>query len=121
VEGGFTEVSLPEMPMGGAGPAGAPYSLRRAAGPTPAAEPPVTAQRAVDAEPVEPLPAEAPAPEAPGTATPTTASAATAAPAAGTAGQNLDELARRLYEPLSARLRAELWLDRERTGRSLTR
>jgi hypothetical protein len=29
---------------------------------------------------------------------------------------DLDELARRLYEPLSARIRAELWLDRERAG-----
>ncbi|MGV9712393.1 hypothetical protein ACWDTI_17225 [Gordonia sp. NPDC003424] len=35
-----------------------------------------------------------------------------AAPAYG----DLEELARRLYEPLSARLRAELWLDRERAG-----
>jgi hypothetical protein len=25
-------------------------------------------------------------------------------------------MARRLYEPLSARLRAEFWLDRERAG-----
>ncbi|MEE3850649.1 hypothetical protein VZC37_09905 [Gordonia sp. LSe1-13] len=29
---------------------------------------------------------------------------------------DLEELARRLYEPLSARLRTELWLDRERSG-----
>jgi hypothetical protein len=29
---------------------------------------------------------------------------------------DLDEMARRLYEPLVARLRAELWLDRERAG-----
>ena len=29
---------------------------------------------------------------------------------------NLDEMARRLYEPLAARLREELWLDRERAG-----
>jgi hypothetical protein len=29
---------------------------------------------------------------------------------------DLDELARVLYEPLSARIRAELWLDRERAG-----
>ena len=34
-------------------------------------------------------------------------------PAAAT---DLDELARRLYDPLTARLRAELWLDRERAG-----
>jgi hypothetical protein len=43
-------------------------------------------------------------------------------PASAAAGtSNLDELARRLYEPLSARLRAELWLDRERSGRTLSR
>jgi hypothetical protein len=34
----------------------------------------------------------------------------------GTPTADLDELARRLYEPLTARLRAELWLDRERSG-----
>ena len=38
------------------------------------------------------------------------------AAAAGAKPADLDELARRLYEPLSARLRAELWLDRERAG-----
>jgi hypothetical protein len=37
-------------------------------------------------------------------------------PAAGAKPTDLDELARRLYEPLTARLRAELWLDRERAG-----
>ena len=35
---------------------------------------------------------------------------------AGAPPTDLDEMARRLYEPLSARLRAELWLDRERAG-----
>lgn len=29
---------------------------------------------------------------------------------------DLDELARRLYGPLEARLKTELWLDRERAG-----
>ena len=38
------------------------------------------------------------------------------APGAAPAGADLDEMARRLFEPLSARLRAELWLDRERAG-----
>ena len=37
-------------------------------------------------------------------------------PAGGEVGANLDEMARRLYEPLAARLREELWLDRERAG-----
>jgi hypothetical protein len=41
---------------------------------------------------------------------------ATAAAPALPSGRDLDELAERLYEPLSARLRAELWLDRERSG-----
>ena len=35
---------------------------------------------------------------------------------AAPAPTDLDEMARRLYEPLSARLRAEFWLDRERAG-----
>jgi 3-oxoacyl-ACP reductase-like protein len=43
-------------------------------------------------------------------------SASSAPPAAGAKPPDLDELARRLYEPLTARLRAELWLDRERAG-----
>jgi hypothetical protein len=38
-------------------------------------------------------------------------------PPAGTGPPaDLDEMARRLYEPLSARVKAELWLDRERGG-----
>jgi hypothetical protein len=47
---------------------------------------------------------------------PTTSSSGSPPPAAGTEPTDLDELARRLYEPLTARLRAELWLDRERAG-----
>ena len=44
--------------------------------------------------------------------------ASTAAPGTpqGTGGVDVDEMAKRLYEPLTARLRAELWLDRERAG-----
>jgi hypothetical protein len=57
----------------------------------------------------------APAPSEPATVGP--ASSAAPAPAgAATPAPDLDEMARRLYEPLSARLRAELWLDRERAG-----
>ena len=55
-------------------------------------------------------PAGEPAPSAPAS------SAAPAPRRAGTPPTDLDEMARRLYEPLSARLRAELWLDRERAG-----
>jgi hypothetical protein len=43
-------------------------------------------------------------------------SAAAGPDAMGSSGGNLDEMARRLYEPLAARLREELWLDRERAG-----
>ena len=47
---------------------------------------------------------------------------ATAAPGAGggagagAPGPDLDDLARRLFDPLSARIKSELWLDRERAG-----
>ena len=52
----------------------------------------------------------------------TAAASTTPAPAPGKpGGPDLDELARRLYAPMSALLRAELWLDRERSGRSMTR
>lgn len=59
------------------------------------------------------------APSGPAAVPPPSASASGVAPAAAPAGAaptDLDEMARRLYEPLSARLRAELWLDRERAG-----
>jgi hypothetical protein len=49
-------------------------------------------------------------------ATAPAAAPAGAPPTAGAAAADLDEMARRLFEPLSARLRAELWLDRERAG-----
>ncbi|WP_133801654.1 hypothetical protein [Kribbella caucasensis] len=41
--------------------------------------------------------------------------------AKGMSAAEVEELAKRLYEPLSARLRAELWLDRERAGRTTDR
>ena len=41
---------------------------------------------------------------------------APAAAAPGAQGLDVDDLARRLFDPLSARLKAELWLDRERAG-----
>lgn len=46
------------------------------------------------------------------------ASTVTSAPAAASPapGVNVDDLVNRLYDPLAARLRAELWLDRERAG-----
>ena len=88
-------------------PAPTPRAARRTE-PGPVPEPP-----AGDAgpPPAAPAPAAAAAPRSPGSA--------------GSKGKptaaELDELAKRLYEPLSARLRTELWLDRERSGRSMTR
>jgi hypothetical protein len=55
----------------------------------------------------------------PAVAPPAASSAGPAGPAASAAPMNsseLEEMARRLYEPLSARFRAELWQDRERSG-----
>ncbi len=42
--------------------------------------------------------------------------AGAAGAAAGALPTDLDELARRLFDPLSARFKSELWLDRERAG-----
>jgi hypothetical protein len=77
----------------------------------------VSLQREPDDAPApapEPAPAPAPASAPPAAAAPA-ATGTTAAPAAAPA-TDLDEMARRLFEPLSARLKAELWLDRERAG-----
>ena len=91
---------------------------------TPAASPTSgpDVQRAVEvdelttAAPVEPT-AVTPSPPQPATApAPVTAAAAPAAPAPAAGPSDLEELARQLYEPLAARLRAELWLDHERAG-----
>ena len=46
----------------------------------------------------------------------TGAAGAAAAAAAGALPTDLDELARRLFDPLSARIASELLLDRERAG-----
>jgi hypothetical protein len=64
----------------------------------------------------EPTPAASDSAAAAGTASTPPISSAVAPATAGTPSADLDELARRLYEPLTARLRAELWLDRERAG-----
>jgi hypothetical protein len=63
-----------------------------------------------DVPPASDPPASTPA------ATGSAAPAGPAGPAAPPSGAELEEMARRLYEPLSARLRAELWQDRERSG-----
>lgn len=99
--GGVHRVEFGDEPAGTTGPSYDPGSntLTFAA--------PVV-QRQADSAPPPPEPEPAPTP----------APAAAAAPAAAppTAGGNIDELVNRLYDPLAARLRAELWLDRERAG-----
>ena len=57
-------------------------------------------------------PAPSPAPTSPAPPSPGSAGGEPGAPG----GLDIEELARRLFDPLSARLRAELWLDRERAG-----
>jgi len=75
-------------------------------------------EAAADEDPPTSAPAPVQAPE------PAPAPAAGAAPGAAAVGAakavsaaEVEELAKRLYEPLTAKLRAELWLDRERSGR----
>ncbi len=115
-------------------PTPAAYAVQRwttpAARTAPAGEDPVSAPVATrPAEPVAPSAAvvqrdaepEPAATEAVGQRAPSSAPSVATSVASGGAAPNLDELVRRLYEPLAARLRAELWLDRERSGRSLTR
>jgi hypothetical protein len=62
--------------------------------------PPPASEPATDVSAAPPVTTPVPPPAAGGGASPV----------------DLDEMARRLYEPLTARLRAELWLDRERAG-----
>jgi hypothetical protein len=83
--------------------------LQTATEPPPTSPPPEDQTAAPAAEP--PVETAAPSPTAAAAA-----GAVAAAPTAGAAAADLDEMARRLFEPLSARLRAELWLDRERAG-----
>jgi hypothetical protein len=71
-----------------------------------------TAQRAIESE-ADPVPSVQSVPEH---SSPERGSPAPAAAAAANAPADVDELVGRLYEPLAARLRAELWLDRERAG-----
>jgi hypothetical protein len=60
-------------------------------------------------------PAPTPEPAAPASGSASMVSTATAAGAAAKE-LNVDELVNNLYDTLAARLRAELWLDRERAG-----
>ncbi len=62
---------------------------------------------------VQLAPSDAPAPSSASAPAGGGAAAPGGAPASGT---DIEEMALRLYEPLTARLRAELWQDRERAG-----
>jgi len=93
-------------------------------GPAPAPSPslPETVQRQDASEPAD-APGPSPGSEPPVAATPSSSAPAPATATAPAAGQAqapasppLDELARQLFGPLSARLKAELRLDRERAG-----
>jgi hypothetical protein len=75
-------------------------------------QPPVQREDIATSPAASPAAEPAPAPEPPAPAPEVRAVSAAAAPSA----TDLDEMAKRLYEPLTARLRAELWLDRERAG-----
>ncbi len=77
------------------------------------AEPAVSLQTETSAPAAEPA-VDSPPPTLPlgAEATPSNADDANASDQK----DDLDEMARRLFDPLSARLRAELWLDRERAG-----
>jgi hypothetical protein len=85
---------------------------------TQAVQPAATLQRAEAGDAAAAAPEQTP-PVAPPAAGVTAARSAAVPGAPG--GTDLDELARRLYAPMAALLRAELWVDRERSGRSMTR
>lgn len=72
-------------------------------------------QRAAD----EPSATSAPATTDPAAATGAAGAAAPGQPTGSTSPTEIDNLVRRLYEPIVRRLKAELQLDRERAGRSL--
>ncbi|MFT4164631.1 MAG: hypothetical protein QM650_05265, partial [Microlunatus sp.] len=72
-----------------------------------------TGQTSGAAEPSVQTAVETTAPQGTAVATP---GQAPDAPAAPPTAEQLEEMARRLYEPMASRIRAELWQDRERAG-----
>lgn len=137
--GGLPAPNAPGMPVttfeAAPEPAGLPMPLATARGLVAAvssATPPDRgAQSLTDGIPYPPSTADTPAdgpaqtaavpPSAPAAVAPQPADAPTGSDGAATPGapaspQQIDELARRLYDPLASRLRAELLLDRERRG-----
>jgi len=84
---------------------------------TPSPEPPAV-QREPEQTPEVPIPVGPGPPTAPEEppAPPAGAAPAGAPPAGPAPTTNLDDLVRRLYDPLAARLRAELRIERERAG-----
>jgi hypothetical protein len=120
-----TPTTTPAPAATDAGAAGAAGEVTTLTWQPPTPPVPTTVQRAEASDTEGPSTADeppagatAPAASASGVAA---ALGSTSPPAGKVGGPDLDELARRLYGPVSAMLRAELWLDRERCGRSLVR
>jgi hypothetical protein len=109
---GAASEALPVPPVASRGTASGTTGAGSGAPPLPPPAPAVQRQAAAVAAPDPPAAdlggtGEGPVPTAPFGTPPA---------AAGAPPPDLDELARRLFDPLSARLRAELRLDRERAG-----
>jgi hypothetical protein len=77
--------------------------------------PPVV-QRAPESADTQPADSSASEAAAAAAAAPAVAAAVAPQNPGGAAPVNIDELVERIYDPLAARLRTELWLDRERAG-----
>ncbi|ATE56444.1 hypothetical protein CNX65_26830 [Actinosynnema pretiosum] len=96
------------------------FAVQRELYDPPPGEPPVPPQAAPPPTPNAPPPGHPEAPTDPSAASaPMTASASTTSAPPATPTPEPEELLKKLYDPLLRRLKAELWLDRERRG-SLT-
>ncbi|TFV61596.1 hypothetical protein E4P42_01515 [Mycobacterium sp. PS03-16] len=108
----FARPAAPATP-GDDAPSGAPATVTQHDGYTEVSFAPAQVQREAEETGESDAPAAPPAAQ---DAAPTSAAAVPPAPSPAPAGPNIDELVNRLYDPLAARLRSELWLDRERAG-----
>jgi hypothetical protein len=105
-----------DLPLGTQGSASAPEQHHHLA--TEGGEPALV-QRVVDVSPPEPREATDTDPDGMSDSTaaqPETVQPAAPRPAAAGSSTDLDELARKLYDPLMTRLRADLLVERERRG-----
>ncbi|MFF5098662.1 MULTISPECIES: hypothetical protein [Actinosynnema] len=110
----------PAFPAPPPGPTAHPhhFAVQRELYDPPPGEPPVPPQAAPPPTPDDPPPGHPEAPADPAAPAPTTSASTTSAPPAAPIPEP-EELLKKLYDPLLRRLKAELWLDRERRG-SLT-